>query len=288
VGDAYTLSLGDCLAPDGLANLADGSVDHVICDPPYGAQVYAGYRTGAGRTQATGGVHKEMGIGAVDREVASAASAQIARLARRWVVVWCDAELSHVWREELVAHGVEYVRAGVWIRRNAAPQFTGDRPGQGFEACVIGHQPGRKRWNGGGAHAVWTFPVVHGPDRHEHPCPKPLGLMEALIRDFTDPNDLVLDPFAGSGTTGVAAIRHGRRFIGWERDPKYHAVAVKRLSAAREQLSMPFEDACASGKGDDVNATSGVAEAEPEQGVRLPRQAQRRVTVLGPDGEVIT
>jgi DNA modification methylase len=53
-----------------------------------------------------------------------------------------------------------------------------------------------------------------------------------------DPGDLILDPFAGSGTTGVAAIRLGRRFIGWERDPKYHAIAVKRLTAAREQLEL--------------------------------------------------
>jgi DNA modification methylase len=67
---------------------------------------------------------------------------------------------------------------------------------------------------------------------------KPLGLMERLVRLFTNPNDLILDPFAGSGTTGVAAIRLGRRFIGWEKDPKYHAIAVKRLTAAREQLEM--------------------------------------------------
>jgi site-specific DNA-methyltransferase (adenine-specific) len=62
--------------------------------------------------------------------------------------------------------------------------------------------------------------------------------MEALVSDFTDPGELVCDPFAGSGTTGVACIRLGRRFIGWERDPKYFAVAVKRLRAAREQLGL--------------------------------------------------
>jgi site-specific DNA-methyltransferase (adenine-specific) len=71
-----------------------------------------------------------------------------------------------------------------------------------------------------------------------HTTQKPEALMEALIRDFTDPGDLILDPFAGSGTTGVAAIRLGRRFIGWEKDPKYHAIALKRLTAAREQLEL--------------------------------------------------
>jgi len=60
--------------------------------------------------------------------------------------------------------------------------------------------------------------------------------MEALVRDFTGFDDLICDPFAGSGTTGVAAKRLGRRFIGWELSPKYHARAVRRILAAREQL----------------------------------------------------
>jgi site-specific DNA-methyltransferase (adenine-specific) len=71
-----------------------------------------------------------------------------------------------------------------------------------------------------------------------HTTQKPLALMEALIRDFTDHGELICDPFAGSGTTGVAALRMGRRFIGWEKDPRYHAIAMKRLSAAREQLEL--------------------------------------------------
>jgi site-specific DNA-methyltransferase (adenine-specific) len=62
--------------------------------------------------------------------------------------------------------------------------------------------------------------------------------MEALIRDFTDPGDLVCDPFAGSGTTGVAAIRLGRRFIGWERHPKFHADATARLERTHMQYEL--------------------------------------------------
>jgi DNA modification methylase len=78
---------------------------------------------------------------------------------------------------------------------------------------------------------------------------KPLPLMESLVRDFTDPGDLILDPFAGSGTTGVAAIRLGRRFIGWEKDPKYHTIAVKRLTAAREQRELGMEPMAVSPRG---------------------------------------
>jgi DNA modification methylase len=62
--------------------------------------------------------------------------------------------------------------------------------------------------------------------------------MLALVSDFTDPGELVCDPFAGSCTTGVACIQMGRRFVGWEKDPRYFAIGVKRLRAAREQLGL--------------------------------------------------
>jgi len=62
--------------------------------------------------------------------------------------------------------------------------------------------------------------------------------MELLGRLFSHPGELILDPFAGSGTTGVAAIRLGRRFLGWEMNPAYVEIARKRLAVAREQLEL--------------------------------------------------
>ncbi len=56
--------------------------------------------------------------------------------------------------------------------------------------------------------------------------------MMDLVQDFTEPGDLVLDPFCGSGTTGVACLRLGRRFIGIEKDPKWANVARERMQAA--------------------------------------------------------
>ncbi len=71
-----------------------------------------------------------------------------------------------------------------------------------------------------------------------HPTQKPLVLREKLVRLFTDNGETILDPFAGSGTTGVAALRLGRKFVGYERDPKYHAIAAKRLAGTREQIEL--------------------------------------------------
>jgi site-specific DNA-methyltransferase (adenine-specific) len=123
---------------------------------------------------------------------------------------------------------VPLVRLGVWIKPNAAPQFTGDRPGTGWEAVAVLHRKGRKRWNDGGHHAVWTCPVQRGG----HPTQKPERLVSDWVKAFTNPGEMILDPFMGSGTTGVAAIKHGRGFTGIEIDPKYFDLACRRIDEA--------------------------------------------------------
>jgi len=245
----WDLRLGDCLDPiAGLASLADKSIDVVITDPPYSAKLYTRTRTNKGRgSRSNNGLSchnagpirraQEMAdgrIGAID-DILDPVAQELMRVAKRWIVVFHNAEISDLWRESF---GASYVRAGVWVKSNPMPQVTGDRPAHGFESITIAHRVGRKRWNGGGRAAVWTGATIAGEKHPDHPCPKPIWLMQALVRDFTEPGELVLDPFAGSGTTGVAAIRDGRRFVGWERDPQYHAMALRRLSGAREQLDM--------------------------------------------------
>jgi site-specific DNA-methyltransferase (adenine-specific) len=68
---------------------------------------------------------------------------------------------------------------------------------------------------------------VHG----RHPTQKPVALLERVLAASAAPGDLVLDPFSGSGTTGVAALRTGCRFLGLERDPVYVDLAARRLRA---------------------------------------------------------
>ena len=81
---------------------------------------------------------------------------------------------------------------------------------------------------------VWRFNTSSGEGTH-HPAQKPLALMLHIVKTATRPGDLILDPFMGSGTTGVAAIQLGRRFIGIERDPAYFQIAVARLERALAQ-----------------------------------------------------
>lgn len=69
----------------------------------------------------------------------------------------------------------------------------------------------------------------------EHPTQKPIGLMRWCIEQLDDPARTILDPFMGSGTTGVAAVKLGRRFIGIEIEPRYFEIAVRRISEALRQ-----------------------------------------------------
>lgn len=238
-GNGWTMHLGDCLQV--MSTI--GPVDHVITDPPYETEAHtkqrrslkdATQKKGAankGEVRAVAAVLPFTAIGQDDRE---RASDLIADITSRWVVVFCQIEAVATWRGCLATAGLDWVRGGVWVKPNGMPQFTGDRPGQGTECIAIAHPPGRKRWNGGGRHAVWTVPLDHnagGGGKAEHPTVKPLALMLRLVEDFTDPGEIILDPFAGSGTTGVAALRLGRRFIGIEKDPKYFALCCERLRA---------------------------------------------------------
>lgn len=231
---------GDCL--DVLPMLPERSVDHVITDPPYSEHIHKSVRSSGRlglldvekfecRTRRQVDLEFVHLSSVVRRGVARG----VASAVRRWVLTFSDVESCWMWRLSYRAAGLDYVKTAEWHRLNGAPQFTGDRPAQSFETITLCHPRGRKRWNGGGKQGFYEYPIVLSRSGHRgervHPTQKPHGLMAALIEDFTDPDDLILDPFCGSGTTGVAALRLGRRFIGIEREEKWAELSRERLRA---------------------------------------------------------
>lgn len=231
----WELTLGDCI--EGMRAMQDKSVDVVISDPPYSEHVHKCGRRGATGYDGDGGKasisrNRDLGFAYLSHPELETLAAEYARLTKRWVLVFSDSESSHLWKEALERCGMEYVRTAFWHKIGCTPQFTGDRPAVAVEAITICHPPGRKRWNGGGKHGLYPFPIVlnrSGRDERMHPTQKPIDLMLALVADFTNPGELVLDSHAGSGTTGAACIELGRNFVGFERDPKHHAIATARL-----------------------------------------------------------
>ena len=74
-----------------------------------------------------------------------------------------------------------------------------------------------------------------------HPCPRPLNGTKHLLDALSEKGDIILDPFMGSGTTGVAAVKLGRRFIGIEIEPKYFDIARRRITQALAQPDLFIE-----------------------------------------------
>ena len=223
IGDARLL-LGDCL--EILPTLP--KVDAVITDPPYSQRTSDGARTDAG-----GEVHNIITFpGITDERIAALVSAYLV-ISKRWVLSFCAAEQLKTYMD---CAGECWIRSGAWVKPDAMPQFTGDRPSAGFEAIAIMHPKGKKQWNGGGVPAVWS----HGfeRDRNGHPTPKPIGLMDRLVTLFTNTGETVLDAHAGSGTTGVACMNLGRKFIGIEIEEKYFNIAVERITNAQRQTKL--------------------------------------------------
>lgn len=137
------------------------------------------------------------------------------------------------WLDETLS----FFHAVVWDK-SAAGNGLGWRYRRNYEFVMVAHRKGGSlRWSEDSA----AIPnIVRTPPVRErvHPNEKPVALIRQFLEVHTEPGDLVLDPFAGSGVTGEAAIQLGREFLGFEIDPKWAAVANERLAAAREGVTL--------------------------------------------------
>ena len=229
-----------------IRSIPDQSIDHVIMDPPYEAEAHTQQRRV--KRGILGVAESEpIAFPPMTEMERNLIGHECGRITKRWALAFCQAEALPLWIDSFVTHGgLAYKRACIWVKKlgpGCQPQLTGDRPGMGYETMCLAHAPGRSRWNGGGKVGVYPFDKFSAYDQKAHPTQKPILLMEALIRDLTDPGEIVLDPYAGSGTTAVACVRLGRRFIAIERDPTFYATALRRISDAREQSDLLSNDA---------------------------------------------
>ncbi|MBA2720772.1 MAG: site-specific DNA-methyltransferase [Chloroflexi bacterium] len=226
-GPGWSLHLGNCLT--GMRTLADMSVDVTITDPPYEAEAHTkGKRQGPTSDGRVRVVDEAFTFAAITEATRLEVARQICRVTRGLALVFCQVEAVSAWQSAFVAGGMLYRRAIPWVKPDAMPSLHGRWPGQAVEMIVLAGKPGAIAPIGGKARYYEC--TRERRDTRAHPTAKPLELMRQIVADFSDPDDLVLDPFAGSGSTGVACRMLGRRFIGWELDSNYHAVATRRLS----------------------------------------------------------
>jgi DNA modification methylase len=187
-------------------------VDAVITDPPYGTGWLRGGGKHAGEYRVTS-THP---------------------LWDQWSIAWIDsiqAKTFAVFCPErhladlLSTHG-KHLR--YYIKTNPRPGMRGLDP-PAIELIVIWPRVNNSHGS--------CYKMAYNGDS-EHPCQKPLPIMAWLVEDLTWPASMVLDPFMGSGTTGVACVESGRSFIGIEMDPCYFDLACHRIKQAYAQPSL--------------------------------------------------
>jgi hypothetical protein len=213
-----------------------GRFSHIVSDPPYENWMHAAKNSKSGPSRIDGGpTLKSLDFKSID-EIREPFVHCVEQLCDGWLIVFCTPEGIAKWADEINCSALRYKRACVWVKPDATPQLNGQGPAQGAENIVTAWcGSGYSKWNAGGKRGVYTH-LTNNKDRHgEHPTEKPVSLMMELLSDFTSGGDAVLDPFMGSGTTGVACQKLDRRFTGIEVSEKYFDIACQRIEEAMRQ-----------------------------------------------------
>lgn len=234
LAEGVTLYLGDCL--EVLPSLEP--FDHLISDPPYEASLHDSKNSLQTRLRKDGGPDlKGLDFAPIDAIRAEVVGLG-AKLCRGWFIAFCTVEGTAEWAKVINASPMKYKRACAWVKPDSTPQLNGQGPAQGYECFVTAWAgTGHAAWNSGGKRGVYTHLVNYGR-QGEHPTEKPVPLMAEIIADFTKPGQLICDPFCGSGSTGVAAVKHGRSFIGIEQNERWFDLSCRRISEALKQGDM--------------------------------------------------
>lgn len=235
LADGVRLILGDCR--EVLPTL--GKVRHIITDPPYEDELHKVF--GSARSIRTDGKkrsrHDTLGFVGVNADRAEFSRFMVGAC-EGWLIAFSLAEGIRAWRDDIQAAGGKWDQTVFWIKPDSTPRFNGQGPARGAEcAAVAWCGPGHRSWNAGGKRGIYTY-CVNVARQGEHPTEKPLPLMVEIVTDFTQPGDLICDPFAGSGTTGIACVKTARQFVGIEHDAKYYDLARRRISEALKQPDM--------------------------------------------------
>lgn len=228
---AATLYLGDAL--EIVPTLV--GVDHVISDPPYEDELHKAI----GRIRRKDGreMCQDLGFTGVNAQRAEIAKA-VCAASTGWVILFTLAEGVRAWRDDMQAAGAKWDTTLAWVKPDASPRFNGQGAARGFECAVTAWcGKGYRSWNGGGRRGVFTY-CCNTEREHVHPTEKPVRLMMELVSLYSNPGQCVVDPFMGSGTTGVACAKLGRGFIGIEQDPVHFATSCRRIEQAQRQSDL--------------------------------------------------
>jgi len=260
---ANVILQGDCI--ELMNSLPARSVDLVFADPPYNLML-GGELLRPNNTKVDGVDDDWDRFGDLDDPAESFAAYD--EFTRAWLkaarrvlkddgALWVIGSYHNIFRvgAALQDLGFWMLNDVVWTKSNPMPNFRGTRFTNAHETLIWCSKGPRARYtfnyeamkamnDGVQMRSDWMLPLCTGHERLKsngkktHPTQKPESLLYRILLATTNPGDLVLDPFFGTGTTGAVAKKMGRRFIGLERDDAYIAAARERISHVRE-LSDP-------------------------------------------------
>jgi modification methylase len=253
-----TVRLGDCL--EQLALLPDASVDLVFADPPYNLQLEGALsRPDQSVVDAVDDDWDKFSSFAEYDAFTKAWLQECRRVMKPDATLWVIGSYHNIFRVgvQLQDLGFWVLNDIVWRKANPMPNFRGRRFTNAHETLIWASRSQQARHYTFHYEALkagnedvqmrsdWFIPLCTGSERLKdgagrkaHPTQKPEGLLARVMLSSSNPGDVVLDPFFGTGTTGAVAKRLGRHFIGIERDPDYAAIATDRI-AQIEPLADP-------------------------------------------------
>jgi modification methylase len=242
---------GDCI--EILKRLPENSVDLIFADPPYNLQLNKDlYRPNMTKVDAVDDGWDKFGdFKEYDAFTCSWLSAS-QRVLKETGTIWVIGSYHNIYRVGSIMQDLGFwiLNDVVWLKNNPMPNFRGVRFTNAHETLIWAQkkQGAKYTFNHSSMKALnddlqmrsdWNIPLATGKQRIKlngtkaHSTQKPEGLLYRVIMASSNPRDVVLDPFFGSGTTGAVAKKLRRNWIGIEREKKYIRVAQKRIDATR-------------------------------------------------------
>lgn len=210
------LYCGDCL--ELMKSIADGSVDLIVTDPPYGINLTPQRESGKFKGTTV--------LGDDDLSWLPECVDEIHRIAKNAVCVFCGWQKVDIFKREFekrftVKNILVWDKDWFGMGNNYRPNY---------ELCLLCCKTNITTKSKNKSNILKYRRL--SPAKMLHSCEKPVALLEDLILELSEPRDVVLDPFMGSGSTGVACVNTGRKFIGIELDAGYFEIAKKRIDDA--------------------------------------------------------
>jgi len=233
-----TLYLGDCL--EVMRSIPDKSVDAVITDPPYETSftVFTKNISELKGNSATKRLNEKDWF--YDHKWLRDCSRALKDYGA-WYVFMNTEGFSSLCALSIEL-GLKPMRRLVWLKTNSMPSIPRKNYRNSTELIMYGVKGNKvgcfNAKNQQEIKSYFEYPIVGGAVRTEHPTQKPVDLVKTFIKISTNEGDTILDPFMGSGTTGVACVQTGRNFIGIEIDEGYFKIAEKRINEAKQQMRL--------------------------------------------------